>query len=548
MSSSLPVLPVFRTGPRSLVATGLTRSYAGRTVLDCVDVTASPGTVLAVVGENGTGKSTLLRLLAGLEQPDGGTVSRPADVGHLGQELVVPPGTTVGDVLDDALAAQHAAVARLEELADRLGDAGADHEYAGLLDWAVLHDAWDADRRAEEAASRLGLARVDRGRPVAALSGGERARLALAALLTRRPDCLLLDEPTNHLDDAAVEYVEEVVRQLPGVVVVASHDRVLLDRVADAVLDLDPTHFGADGRGGRLRGGGWSAFLAERERERRRWEQSYAEQQEEIERVREAAATTARRVAPGRGPRDNDKFIHHFKGANVQRTVARRVRDAERRLAVLQRDQVPKPPAPLTFTGTLATGSGAAVQVRDLDVPGRLHLDRLDVAAGERLLVTGANGSGKSTLLRVLAGRLAPAAGEVHVTARRTGYLPQDVRFSRPERSAAVVYSAAVGDGSEDPAVPRLESLGLVHPRDVGRPVGELSTGQQRRLALAVLVARRPDLVLLDEPTNHLSLALAEELEEALGRSPGTVVVASHDRWLRRRWEGSSLGLSPCAG
>jgi macrolide transport system ATP-binding/permease protein len=318
---------------------------------------------------------------------------------------------------------------------------------------------------------------------------------------------------------------------------------VFLDTVAEAVLDLDAGHFGSDGLGGRVRGvasGGYSALLAERRAAHERWVAAFAQQQEEMHRLRNAAATSARQVAHNHAPRDNDKFIHHFKGENVARTVKRRVDDAERRLAVLERQRVPKPPERLSFTESLARGSGAAVTVRELVVPGRLRVDRLDVRPGERLLVTGPNGCGKSTLLEALAGRLGAGrevSGHVAVQARRVGHLPQEVTFRDPARPAAQVYADATGD-----PVP-LRRLGLLHPRELHRPVGELSLGQQRRLALAVLVARRPDLVLLDEPTNHISLALADELEEALQRSPGTVVVASHDRWLRRRWEGAHLPL-----
>ena len=526
-----------------LVARGLVRRYTDRVVLDGIDLTASPGRVLAVVGENGSGKSTLLRLLAGREPAESGTTSGPADVGYLAQELETTPDATVGHVLAAALAPLHAAVARLEELAAVLDDPAAADEYADLLDWSVAHDAWDATRRAEEAAHRLGLGDVSADRPLALLSGGQRARLALAAMLTRRPACLLLDEPTNHLDDDALDYLEQVLGDLPGVVVVASHDRVFLDRVADQVLDLDAGHFGSDGVGGRVTGltsGGYSALLAERSAAHRRWEEAFADQQDEMERLRRVSATSARQVGHDRPPRDGDKFIHHFKGENVARTVKRRVADAERRLMLLQRDQVPKPPAPLRFTGTLAPRGGASVEVRDLVVEGRLVLDRLDVRPGERLLVTGPNGCGKSTLLKTLAGRLGPGhevSGHVAVHARRIGYLPQEVSFRKPSRSAIEVYAEATGQ-----PVP-LHRLGLLPARELHRPVGELSLGQQRRLGLAMLVASRPDLVLLDEPTNHISLALAEELEEALQRSVGTVIAASHDRWLRGRWTGPHLLL-----
>ena len=554
-------------GPaRALVARDLAKAYAGRPVLDGLDVVAPPGRVLAVIGENGSGKSTLLDLLTGRVEPDAGTVDAPDDLGHLPQEPEFPRGATVGSVLHDALAPLHALVARVEELAAglahpaaRLGD-GPDlaEAYAAALDRAVLTDAWDADRRATEAAGRLGLAALAPDRRVATLSGGQRSRLALAALLTRRPACLVLDEPTNHLDDAAVGYVERVLADLPGVVLVASHDRVFLDRVADQVLDLDAGPLGSDGRGGRSYGhthspvsggtsGGYAAVLAARAASRRRWEELHCQQQADLAALRHTVATTARRVAHGRPPRDNDKFVHHFKGQNVERTVSRRVRDAERRLAELEATQVPSPPAPMSFTGSLAPVAGAAVGVRDLLVPGRLALPRLDVGPGEHLLVTGGNGSGKSTLLAVLAARgrdgVPPGTrGTVHVRARRVGHLPQHVGFRDPGRTALQVYADALA-GVPGPPVP-LGRLGLLHPRDAGRPVGELSLGQQRRLALAVLVARRPDLVLLDEPTNHLSLALCDELEEALQHSPGTVVVASHDRWLRERWTGRLLALS----
>jgi macrolide transport system ATP-binding/permease protein len=185
------------------------------------------------------------------------------------------------------------------------------------------------------------------------------------------------------------------------------------------------------------------------------------------------------------------------------------------------------------------------VHARDVEVPGRLRLERLDLAAGEHLLVTGANGSGKSTLLGVLSGRLPPTSGSVDVAARTVRELTQDPQVAVPERSAQAAYDDAVR-ALVDP--PRLRELGLLHPRDHRTAVGHLSVGQRRRLALAVAIAASPDLLLLDEPTNHVSLALAGELEQALSTSPGGIVVASHDRWLRRRWEGPELVLTAWPG
>ena len=521
-----------------LHATALGHAYGDRVVLDGIDLLAAPGSRIGVVGENGSGKSTLLRLLAGVEEPDDGVVAGPSDLVLVTQEPRFPAAATIGDVLTAALAPQHAAVRRVEELAAGLdADPATAEAYDEALSWALAHDAWDADRRAELAAQRLGLEAVDPTRPAAELSGGERTRLALAALVTRRPACVLLDEPTNHLDDAGLQLIEDFCVDLPGVVVAASHDRVFLDRVCTDMVDLDPIAGGLDGRGGRRYGGGFPAYLSAKRLARLQWEQTYAEQQEQLHGLRRSVAHTARQVAPhNRPPRDGDKYVYAFKGGNVQRSISRRVRDAERRLELAEQSQVRRPPRPLRFGAALTdTRGGGAITVRGLRVEGRVRVERLDVPAGGRLLVTGRNGSGKSSLLAVLAGLLPADAGSVLVGGRRVGLLPQDVRFASPESSALATWTAAVGP---DPGV-ALHELGLVHRRDLATPVGRLSVGQRRRLALAVLVARAPDVLLLDEPTNHLSLTLAGELEEALSSAAGTVVVASHDRWLRRRWDGS---------
>ncbi len=543
---SPPAAPV--PSANALVAHDIGRAFGDRVVLDGVDLVANPGQPVGLVGENGAGKSTLMRILAGVDEADSGTVSCPEDIAYLGQEPEFAPGATVGDVLAEVLAPLHDAVARLESLAGLLGETtdAADRpdvaeEYADLLSWAEHHDAWDADRRAEVAAAQLGVGHLPHDRPVAELSGGERTRLALAAIIVRRPDCVLLDEPTNHLDDEAMAHIEDFVVSSPGVVVVASHDRVFLDRTAAVVVDLDPSHFGIDGEGGSRFSGDFTAYLTARRKARRRWEEAFLAQREELNALRLAEKTTARTVAHDRGPRDNDKHIDNFKGAKVQRTISRRVHDVQRRIEVLERAQIPKPPRPLTFGGRLAEGPGS-VLVRDLVVPGRVEVPGLAVKPGEHLLVTGPNGSGKSTLLAVLAGELEPAGGHVQVRAKRIGYLPQDVTFDRPGRTAHEVYAAYVASAGA-PDAPPLGDLGLLHPRELGKPVAVLSVGQQRRLALALVVALQPDLLLLDEPTNHISLALAADLEEALGRSSGTVVVTSHDRWLRRRWTGPVLPL-----
>ncbi|WP_031467554.1 ABC-F family ATP-binding cassette domain-containing protein [Sciscionella sediminilitoris] len=522
-----------------LQARELVKSYGARTVLSGVSLTLSPGQRTGLVGDNGVGKSTLLRVLAGREARDGGTVEAPSDLGFLTQEPEFPGSASVAEVLDDALAEVRVALRRLDELAERIADSeDAMTEYGEVLDWCTAHEAWDADRRAELVLDGLGLGFLIGAtgqRRIDTLSGGERTRLALAMLLVRRPGMLLLDEPTNHLDDAAIAFLEEHLRGLSSGVLVASHDRVFLDEVCTDILDLDPNLSGPA-----RYTGAFTAYLGAKRAERERWERQYATEQEELKALRSAVRVNTSDIAHNRKARDNDKFIYAFKGARVQQTAARRVRDAKRRLEELEQEQVRKPPPPLRFSGawSAGNGSGPVLSLHQVRVGQRLAVDRLDVNGTDALLVTGANGAGKSTLLGVLAGDIAPDSGELlRRKGTRIGLLRQDVWFAERDKPAARLYADAVPEG------PNLGELGLLPGPALGKPVGQLSEGQRRRLALALLVAANPHVLLLDEPTNHISLTLASELEDALRAAPGAVVVATHDRWLRRRWDGAHLEL-----
>lgn len=537
----------------ALVAHELVRVRGTRRVLDGVSLTAAPGHRIGLIGENGTGKTTLLRVLAGVDEPDAGTVTRPPDVGFLHQEMPFTPSATIATVLDDALREARADLAELDRIGTALATAPEDAEehdrllaaYGEVLERAQDRDAWDADRRARTVLDGLGLGAIPHDRTLAALSGGQRGRLALAAMLIRRPGALLLDEPTNHLDDAAAAFCEEQLRAMPGVVVLASHDRAFLDAVCTDVVDLDPAVDGPV-----RHGGGYTAYLTAKRAEAQRWRRRYDEEQAQLAELREAAAVTGQHVAHGRAPRDSEKMGYGHTAGRVQNQISRRVRDATRRLEVLDRQQVAAPPEPLRFhppatPSAFAAGVGdePVVTVRLVEVPGRLRVDHLVVTADDRLVVSGPNGAGKSTLLAVLAGRLHGSGTVRRRPGLRVGLLTQDTVFDHPQRTPRSVYAAVVGP--ERAEVVPLSSLGLLASADLDRPVADLSVGQRRRLALAVLVADPPELLLLDEPTNHLSPTLCDELEEALHAGPGAVVVASHDRRLRARWPGRELPLTP---
>ncbi|RXR22729.1 ABC-F family ATP-binding cassette domain-containing protein [Oerskovia turbata] len=593
-----------------LTAVDLTRSYGDRTVLAGVSLAVDPGHRTGLVGENGVGKSTLLRLLAGVEDPDSGTVTRPPDLGYLHQELPYGPTTSVGQVVEEALAGVREVERDLEaaalalagpssadvsERASAIGHARSDnpHDVDALtaaydlaLARAEQSDVWGADARAARALAGLGLDVIHRDRLVSRLSGGQRTRLGLAALLIRQPGALLLDEPTNHLDDEAAEFLASALRALPGAVLLASHDRVFLDEVCTEILDLDPSQEASSaGRsGGTLYAGSYRDYLRAKRVERARWEQRFAAEQDELKALRRSVATTARNVSHDRERGNQSKLLYDAKGERVQSQVSRRVRNAQQRLDTLQAEQVRRPPEPLRFAPPhlvreRATGSspgrsggrrgsqgasngtgGLVLWARDVVVqggatepgpaaPGRPRLDlraagvpSIDLAPGAKLLVTGANGSGKSTLLHVLAGDLAPSSGTVgRARGVEVALLEQDVRLHDDARTPRDLLALVTG---QDPADrPHVNAHGLVAPRDLDRPLGVLSVGQRRRVVLAMLVTQAPDVLLLDEPTNHVSLTLAEELMAAVETWPGAVVVASHDRWLRRTWKGDVVHL-----
>ncbi|MFI1336310.1 ribosomal protection-like ABC-F family protein [Streptomyces sp. NPDC020845] len=530
--------------PTQITALAVSKSFNGRLVLDSVTCSLAAGERTGIIGENGSGKTTLLRLLAGRERPDQGevVVQATGGVGCLAQNERMEPQATVQQIIDRALTELRTIEQRMRRLEAAMadGDESGMAEYGELMTVFELRGGYDADARVERALHGLGLGLVGRDRTVGSLSGGERVRLRLAAVLAAAPEVLLLDEPTNHLDDAALSWLEEHLRTRRGTTVAVSHDRVFLERVATSLLEVD-----ADRRRVVRYGNGYTGYLAEKAAARQRWAQAYDQWRADIDRLREAAATTARQVAPGRPMKDGNKMAYDRAGGRVQQSLAGRVRNAEERLRRLLADPVPPPPEPLRFTPVLRARrlQGAVLDAADIAVTARLDRTSVTVKAGERLLITGPNGAGKSTLLRVLAGDVTPDSGSVTRRAR-VGYLPQEPQPGKPDETVLAAFARGRA-GEAAGHAERLLSLGLFDREQLTVPVGRLSTGQLQRLALARLLSEPSDVLLLDEPTNHLSPALVEELETALTGYDGTLVIVSHDRRLRRRWQGTRLAMRP---
>lgn len=532
--TGLSGLPVEAGDSAHVRAEGISVTLGSRHVLNDVSVTVSARSRIAVVGENGRGKTTLLHVLAGLIAPDEGTVHRAGTIGLARQELSARDGETVGTLTSEALAASLAALAALDEatLAMAEGDPTADDRYTAALDAATRLDAWDAERRVDVALEALGAC-TDRQRPLSTLSVGQRYRVRLACLLGARHDVLLLDEPTNHLDADGLGFLTRRLREHDGGLALVSHDRALLRDVADRFLDLDPTR---DGRA-RLYAGGYDAWQDARRRERERWEQDHEEQQEEHRRLRDAASKARDRLSTGWRPdKGTGKHQRQSRAPGFVQALKRQQDALE-----AHRIDVPEPPPVLRWPDPGVRPGAPQLRAHGVTVDGRLPCPvDLTLDGGDRLLVTGPNGAGKSTLLAVLAGSLAPTDGYVRTAAgARVVRVTQETAGQQPGLTAREVHARHVGQLvargvlRDADAVP-LGSVGLLDRDALRTPVGRMSEGQRRRLDLALALAGRPGLILLDEPTNHLSSALVDELTDAIRATSAAVVVATHDRQLLR--------------
>ncbi len=506
----------------------LVRQFDADPVLDRVSFEVRAGEKIGVVGPNGCGKTTLLRILAGHDEPDDGRVERApgCSVGLLEQEPHFDSGRTLFEEARQGLAHLYRLQEEAAQVSRQMASATDSHQlerlhkrYDFLQQELDRLDAFNLDHRVDEVLHGLGFSSADYDRPVHTFSGGQQSRVLLAKLLLQSPDLLLLDEPTNHLDLAATEWLEQFLQRVKKAVVLVSHDRYFLDRVVGRIFELNR---------GRLTAytGNFTAYWRQRAARHETLLRTYEKQQEFI--------------------RKTEEFIRRNRYGQKHAQAADRKKKLERLQRVEKPHEIPVPP--MTFGARRRSGDWVVDARHVSKAFDRTLFEDLTVQIfrGDRVAVLGPNGSGKTTLLRVLIGELAPDHGSVRLGHGVTvGYCDQQLRVLDPTLDAVEntrpPNRPEVTPGDLRSLLARFGLSGDV----VLQPVGTMSGGEKTKVALAKLAAQQANLLVLDEPTNHLDLWARAGLEQALRQFEGTVLFVSHDRYFVDQVATKVLVLDP---
>jgi len=480
----------------------INKSYGSMTVLSDISFSFERGQKAALVGPNGVGKTTLLQIIAGIEEPDSGNIEtvKGTRVGYLPQ--------------DTSLAGDETISAYLKRI-------------SGI-------DVWE-EYRIEILLSGFGFNKTDTNKKLSDLSSGEKSKVALIGILLKGADLLLLDEPTNNLDLPALIWLEDFLRKSEAAVLVVSHDRKFLDRTVRKIFELD-----WQSRTLTITNGAYSDFLETKRKQFERQKQTYRLQQEEIKRLTKQARE--KKIEASRGARwvgtDSDKFLRGFKRDRASKS-GRTAKAIEKRIDQMEKVEKPIEREPLEIPLEAERNSGV-LDIRLIKLVAgyadgfRIGPISLELRYGNRVNIMGLNGSGKTTLLKTIVEQLVPLAGRVEIgSGVRTGNLMQEHELLSREKTPLSFLRERAGLSERD-SYAKLAKFGLDEKRATN-PIANLSPGERARLLFACFSALSVNVLLLDEPTNHLDLEALDALEEMLKTYKGTVLLVSHDRYLLER-------------
>ena len=524
---------------RIIEIAGLRKYYGAKLILDDLDLALNRGDRAVLVGENGVGKTTLARIILGEESADAGAVDVRAGavIGYLPQEVRLEREVTAQQVIEERLGELHSLRQRLARLESRMEIETELEtvlsEYGRLQELFERRGGYTLDERLRRIFAGLALDHIDPARRMQSLSGGETTRVGLAALLLREPDLLILDEPTNHLDHSGLSWLEEYLLGYPNALLMITHDRRFINRVATKILDLSSVT-----RSLTVYHGDYDDYLAQRKAQ---YEKEVAAYHAQVNRMKALQSQIKRETHNRRRPQkpsDGDKYIRWHGGQTAERSAGKLARGARQQLNTLESKRLDNPrhvwhvefrfdPLPLTSVEPL--------QLRDLSFSFGENLLIAQAQAtlnkGERIALVAPNGGGKTTLLRLITGELQPSGGEIALMpGAKPGYLDQTGESFNEAHNVLRVMCDIASD-SDDALLTLLHRSGLFRDAHLaGKTVSQLSLGQRRKLGLACLIHSRANVLLLDEPTNHLDLLSLEALEAALMAFPGAILAATHDR------------------
>ena len=516
----------------------VSKSFGAKTILKDISFSILDNDRIGLIGENGSGKTTFCKILLGKEIPDTGTIdiSSGMEIGYLPQEIeTFSKDDTVEKYFQRFLGSMDLIKNEMFDLEKKMALSSSDDllkRYGHLQEIWDRKEGWDLDHRIERVKQGIGIEYIKQDRLLSSLSGGEKTRIAIAALLISPPDLLILDEPTNHLDFSTLKWLEEYLSNFKKALMIISHDREFLNKTIKKIFEISSyTHQIS------VFHGNYDQYLLESEKDFEKKQKEYESYIQEVKDIKTVIKKKSYSSKRPKGPTDSNKMAWDKWGEKAEKSKSSQIKDLKLRLKKLEENPVSK------SIKSALKGFHFYDELLQADVPikmislskaydNNLLLSEInkEILKGDRIVIVGENGTGKTTFLNLIMGIDKPTSGEIEIISSvKIGYLDQEQKSLNQENTVLEEYSLCkIADESE--LRKDLHKFGLFTSDEIFLKVKELSLGQKQKLLLAKIIAMKPNILILDEPTNHLDLLALEELEKALKNFNGVVIAVSHDR------------------